>query len=1297
MTDENTAGERERQVNRVLADYLEAQRLGRAPRREELLLRHPDLAGELHSFFADQDRFGRLAEGLVPPAAPAPAPGQAATLAPGEAAGAGPALGSVRYFGDYELLEEVARGGMGVVYKARQVSLNRVVALKMILRGELATPADVRRFQTEAEAAGRLDHPNIVPIYEVDEHQGQHYFSMKLVEGSNLAALGRERPGSARAAARLVATVARAVHHAHQRGILHRDLKPGNVLLDAEGRPHVTDFGLARRVEGDSALTQSGAIVGTPSYMAPEQARAEKQLTTAIDVYALGAILYELLTGRPPFRAVTPLETLMQVLEREPQRPRALNPRVPRDLETVCLKCLEKEPRLRYGSAEALADDLERFLAGEPIRARQTPAWERGVKWARRRPALAALVGVSLTAAAALLIGGLLFNAQLQIALGQVDQVKRDADVDREAARLANEGAQKRLTHAEGLLLTAHSTVALPANPTLALLLATEGARRLPGFQANNALQAALENCWEERTLLGHPDEVLAAAYSPDGRRLLTASRDRSARLWDTATGKVLFVLEGHEAAVTFATFSPDGRRALTLAPGPDRSAILWNTDTGKRLVRLKLSGAWDARFQEPGPGSPPSLTFLAEYRMASFSPDGRRVVTAFGECPDFTARVWDADTGQELTVLRGHEGPVGAAHFSPDGKWIVTAALDKTARIWEARTGKAVQVLRGHSGAVSSAAFSPDGRRVLTVGEGRHYSFTPAGGYLPGALNVDTWERCAGRIWETATGKQVAVLQWPQGVNGVARRAAFSPDGRWVVTAGWRYLSSTFGPAKHSGVPRVWDGATGKEVRLLEGPQGPGVSTFAFSPDGGRLVTAGADHTATVWDLNTGKELAMLRGHEGPILATAFSADGRHIATTAADRTARLWEAPAGRPAGRQWLALARAALSPDGRLLVGISGDKVVLQDVATGNEVRSLRQIERLHFSNGSMDDVPPALHFSPDGRRVLVLSCLREMAWAHDVATGKELAVLRPRKPGEFGFRNAEFSPDGRQIVAASVSGKGYLFDAATGKEQAVLEGGSPVGFASFSPDGRRVLTTARFVLSPGAFAVVPAKPQKHSTAPNAWDAVTGKLLLTLQPSPARAEEEECSAAEFSPDGRRVVAVYSDQVRVWGADSGRELLVIRGHKGKVSSAVFSPDGGRILTASDDRTARVWDAATGKQLVLLQGHQSGVGAYEQGLTLAVFSPDGRRIVTGDHGGVARLWDAESSQQLVVWKGPRDFVLSVAFSRDGRRVLTVNHSAGAECQLWPADPLAAALERKPRDLTAEERQRYRVDRREE
>ncbi len=294
----------------------------------------------------------------------------------------------VRYFGDYELLEEIARGGMGVVYKARQVSLNRVVALKMILAGAFASPLDVQRFRTEAEAAANLDHPNIVPIYEVGEHQGQHYYSMKFIEGGSLAQHLPRLAGDQRSAAQLVAAAARAVHHAHQRGILHRDLKPGNVLVDAEGRPHLVDFGLAKRVTEakQTGLTRAGTVLGTPAYMAPEQARAEKLLTTAVDVYALGAVLYELLTGRPPFLAASELDTLLQVLEREPEPPRRLKPAVHRDLEAVALKCLAKEPGRRYESAAALAEELDGWLAGKPVAARRLKGGERFAHWVRQNP-----------------------------------------------------------------------------------------------------------------------------------------------------------------------------------------------------------------------------------------------------------------------------------------------------------------------------------------------------------------------------------------------------------------------------------------------------------------------------------------------------------------------------------------------------------------------------------------------------------------------------------------------------------------------------------------------------------------------------------------------------------------------------------------------------------------------------------------------------------------------------------------------------------------------------------------------
>jgi serine/threonine-protein kinase len=364
-----------------------------------------------------------------------------------------------RRFGDYELLEEIARGGMGVVYKARQVSLNRVVALKMILAGRLASPAEVRRFQTEAENAAQLEHPHIVPVYEVGEHDGQHYYTMQLIAGGSLAEHLPRLAGDVPTAVRLVATVARAVHHAHQRGILHRDLKPGNILLENRTRmnadstdlrgsendaslirenpadprssashffPKISDFGLAQRVAAGGS-GRSGDIVGTPGYIAPEQAAGRKALSTAVDVFALGAILYELLTGRRPFHGETPLEVVLAVLEREPDRPRSIQPRLDRDLETICLKCLEKQPGRRYASAAALADDLERWQAGLPIQARRSGPVERVWKWARRRPAAAALV--------VLLLGGLVAGAALiererrHEQQARFDRLVRDADL----------------------------------------------------------------------------------------------------------------------------------------------------------------------------------------------------------------------------------------------------------------------------------------------------------------------------------------------------------------------------------------------------------------------------------------------------------------------------------------------------------------------------------------------------------------------------------------------------------------------------------------------------------------------------------------------------------------------------------------------------------------------------------------------------------------------------------------------------------------------------------------------------
>jgi serine/threonine protein kinase len=362
--------EREQRLNEVLAAYLEAVEAGQPPDQREVLLRHPDLAGELTAFFANQDRLAWLARPRGPEGnAPSDKPGERTALdaRPPDVAHC-TELQPGSQLGDYEVLEVIGRGGMGVVYKARQVSLNRIVAVKVIRAGTPAGPQDLARFDVDAKALARLEHPNIVHVYEVSKPGGLPYFSLEFVNGGSLAQKLSGTPLPSGQAAELVQTLAQAMHYAHQRGVVHRDLKPANVLLTAEGIPKITDFGLAKCLDAEAGQTVTGQILGTASYMAPEQADGKsRDIGPAADVYTLGAILYELLTGRPPFRGETFFDTLEQVRHHEPAPPKLINPKVHRDLQTICLKCLAKAPRERYASAADLADDLSRFLHSEPL------------------------------------------------------------------------------------------------------------------------------------------------------------------------------------------------------------------------------------------------------------------------------------------------------------------------------------------------------------------------------------------------------------------------------------------------------------------------------------------------------------------------------------------------------------------------------------------------------------------------------------------------------------------------------------------------------------------------------------------------------------------------------------------------------------------------------------------------------------------------------------------------------------------------------------------------------------------
>ena len=655
-------------LGEVLAAYLEAVDAGWAPDRRAFLFRYPQWRQELDAFFTTQDEVRTLSQPFRPlthsMSGQTPLPhtlGAVASSDPNATLGVesdGDARDPTPSFGDFEVLQEIARGGMGVVYRAKQRSLNRLVALKMILAGRLASTADVQRFRNEAESAALMDHPGIVPIYDVGEQQGQPWFSMKLIEGGSLAEQMPRFAVDPRAAASFLIEVARAVHYAHQRGILHRDLKPANILIDEKGRPLVTDFGLAKRFEGDAGLTQSNAIVGTPSYMAPEQALGKHGgLTTAADVYSLGAILYEMLTSRPPFKADNPLETLLQLREQPPIPPRMLNPRIDRDLELICLKCLEKEPTRRYSTAADLADELERWLDGKPIVCRRLGVTERLLKWVRRRPALAVMAGLSVLVVVLGLFGLGVLSQLNTVERAWQEEAKhaRNESQLREQEDKARREAVAALRQAEQQKLLAESTLCV-----------------------NRVMRAYFE--WQDNEV-ARADQILDECPEP-------------VRNWEWFYVKRLCHSEQltlkHPSRASSVAFGPDGKQLASASTGAHSSVKVWDAHSGRETLTLKGGIS------------------------VAFSPDGQCLAGAGG---DGTVKVWDVHTGQETHTLKGHTQHVSSVAFSPDGQRLASAGDDGMVKVWDVRTGKAVLTLKGHTLHVSSVAFSPDSHLLASAG----------------------------------------------------------------------------------------------------------------------------------------------------------------------------------------------------------------------------------------------------------------------------------------------------------------------------------------------------------------------------------------------------------------------------------------------------------------------------------------------------------------------------------------------------------------------------------------------------
>jgi eukaryotic-like serine/threonine-protein kinase len=1001
----------------------------------------------------------------------------------------------------FQLIRKLGEGGMGQVWLAEQTApVRRPVALKLIKAG-MYDETVVQRFQAERQSLAIMDHPAIAKVFDAGlTPQGQPYFVMEYVPGLPITEYCDQKKLKIRERVELFIQACEGVQHAHQKAIIHRDLKPANILVvevDGKPVPRIIDFGLAKATTQQSTeqtlFTRFGQFMGTPGYMSPEQVNPNVQdIDTRTDVYSLGVILYVLLTGQEPFetrhRHRPALdEWLRRLREEEPPTPSAklsadretssetaaardTEPRqlaglLRGDLDWITMKALERDRERRYGTPSDLAADLRRHLNDEPVTAHRASAAYQLHKFIRRHRVAAGFVAMVTVLSIAASAAALIAVRQKHQAEYQTTQALQSQ------SRLLIQAAVQRL---KDLDVAGAQDIILEvlANPTFAQIH-TPGA--LSVFQEIRAadLQVAV--------LSGHNEGVVTAAYSRDGTRIVTASRDKTARIWDARTGVELMVLSGHGNNVTSAAFSPDGTRIVTASD--DKTARIWDARTGAQLAALSGHGdrVWSA----------------------VFSPDGTRIVTASG---DKTARIWDARTGAPITVLSGHGGRIYSAAFSPDGTRIVTASYDRTARIWNARTGAQLAELSVPAGFVRSAAYSPDGKQIVT-GSGDQ----------------------AARIWDALSGKQLAVLL---GHGGIVLSARFSPDGTRIVTASsdktariWDALTGTqltvlsghsnfvmsaaYSPdgtrivtASDDTTARIWETSPRAQLAVLSGHNG-GVEAAGFSPDGTRIVTAPNDKSARLWDASTGAPLNVLSGHGDVVFFAAFSPDGTRIVTSSADKTARIWEAST----GTQLLVLTGhehyvdyAAYSPDGTRVVTASYDATArIWDARTGKQLAVLT------------GDVPSEIYsagFSPDGTRIVTASA-DQTARIWDAVTGKQLAALLGHGNSVSG---AAYSPDGAHIVTASDDRTARIWDARTGAQLAVLIGhGEPVNKAAYSRNGERIVTAS-----------------EDGTA-RIWDASTGAPLAVLT-----AHSGDVRTAAYSPDGTHIVTASRDgTVRIWDA--------------------------------------------------------------------------------------------------------------------------------------------------------------------
>jgi WD40 repeat protein/tRNA A-37 threonylcarbamoyl transferase component Bud32 len=1023
-----------------------------------------------------------------------------------------------RRLGKYELVEEIGRGGMGVIFRAREPDLDRSVAIKMILSGERASEAEIHRFREEAMAAASLDHPGIVQVYDSGRLAGRWFLAMKLLEGGSLAGRLAGYLGKPREAALLIESLAQAAHYAHQRGIIHRDLKPANILFDADGRPCITDFGLSKRLDAGVPKTRSGLVVGTLAYMAPEQADGSRRaLTTAVDIYGLGAILYELLTGSPPFAGDGSAELLGSILHQDPEAPSRLRRDLPRDLDTICLKCLQKEPDRRYRSAGELADDLARFGRGEPIAARPCGWIARSLKWAKRRPAAATLVGfaalVVLSAPLALLWHEAGLRERAEAAAAAAARGRRYVYAAR--LNLAFEAWRRELYGRSRALLES--------------LRPQAGDEDLRCFGWRHLRRLVNP---ERLSIEAHEERIDALRFSDGGSRLISASTAGDVRVWDTRQGALLEEYDGGGSRIYFPCISADGRFIAQIRiRAPDRS---W----GIRVIERRGGGAapaWRERVLASGRG----------FRAAGFSPDAAELVAADmdGELFRWRTSGWS----EERVAFAGR--PAFDLAYSPGGERIALCLDLGKVVVLDAATLAPAAELASDAGYTSHMSFSPDGallavmrrdgpielletagwRRVgLIDAAGKSgVVFSPDGGVLAVAVSDD--------------GEVPAIELWSVQTPSLSRRLVSHDAG--VSSIAFHRDSGTVAAADQDGVIKLWSLADAPEPARVEVA---GDAYLGVASDGGTVVARRGDFTLDVFSIEP-RGSSLVLAPRGVVRwdlersAGALSADGRRAAIAVRDGPVRLYRIEVAPPAPR---ALEEAAIETGGDAVVCLSfapdGDAVFAAS-ADGRVCRWRRlgggggaRWERdaaLEAGAGDASD----LVVSPDGATLAIGASRSPRVSLWDLASGRRLAVLEAHREWVIAFA---YSADSRRLATGALDAAVCLWDLEAIRKRALAGGESPAKPEPLRVLGGHARAVASLAFLEGGGLLASGSDDRTVKL---WDLVTGEERATL-------------------------AAYRLHVNALAVARGGELLISAGGRRRTFGDVVLWQSGRGTTSDE-----------------------------------------------------------------------------------------------------------------------------------